>query len=133
MLHISFQHKLYKYENTNFYRDVICVGFSSQSYEIEVKMLFYIFGRVGVGITCELFLLVHDLYIRYTELFALRFFFIRVYPAAYVPKTFSNFGMDFRTNFLVGADFWYISKRCVWVCIRCQFLILDHDVYIRGD
>ena len=75
--------------NCNFYRDaVICVGFCSQSCEIEVIISFYTFGRVGVGVGCELFLLVYDLYIRYTELFALRFFFICVYPAAYVPKTF---------------------------------------------
>ena len=51
---------------TYFYRDaVICVGFSSQSYEIEVTFLFYNFRCVGVGIRCQFLIFDHDVYIMY--------------------------------------------------------------------
>ena len=71
-----------------FYRDaVICVGFSSQSHEIEVKIVFYTFGRVRVCIRCKIFLFGHDLFIGYTELLALIFLFLyNVYTLSHMSR-----------------------------------------------
>ena len=62
-----------------------------------------------MSIGCKLFLLGHDLYIGYTELLALSLFFICVYSAAYVAKTFSKFGITGFCDWISGAVFWSSS------------------------